>query len=234
MGASNPVGTGTPPGLRVVAFDIIGTVFSMAPMRTALTELGLPALALDFLYTAALRDTFALGATGAFAPFQSVMAGCLDELLAMEGVTASEARKQAVLGLMKTLPPYGDARAAFEVLAGAGLRIVALSNGAAATTQGLLTAAGLADLVERVLSVEAVGLAKPRPEVYRYAAREAGVAPETMALVATHPWDIHGAKAVGLVGGYVARGRPFSPALRAPDVTGETLLDVARTLAAPP
>jgi len=31
----------------------------------------------------------------------------------------------------------------------------------------------------------------------------------------------------------VARGRPFSPALRTPDVTGETLLDVARTLVVP-
>lgn len=233
MADAQPAGAGLPPRVKVVAFDIIGTVFSMAPMRTALTGLGLPALALDFLYTAALRDTFALGVTGAFAPFRSVMAGCLDELLAMQGVTASVEQKKAVLGLMKTLPPHDDARAAFEVLAGAGLRIVALSNGAAETTQGLLDAAGLAGLVERVLSVEAVGLAKPRPEVYRYAVREAGVAPGEMALVATHPWDIHGAKAVGLVGGYVARGRPFSPVLRAPDVTGETLLDVARQLAAP-
>ena len=216
---------------KVVAFDIIGTVFTMEPMRAALTDLGLPALALDLLYTAGLRDTFALAASHGFAPLQSVLAGCLDEILAMEGLTAPAERKHAVLGMMASLPAHEDAGAAFGVLADAGIRIVALSNGASKTTKGLLAAAGLDGLVERVLSVEEVKLSKPRPEVYLYAARAAGLAPAELALVAAHPWDIHGAGVADLLGAYVARGRPFSPALRAPDVTGETLLDVARQLA---
>ena len=108
-----------------------------------------------------------------------------------------------------------------------------MSNGSAKTTKGLLAAAGLDGLVEQVLSVEDVKLSKPRPEVYLYAAQASGVAPANLALVATHPWDVHGAKVADLLGGYVARGRPFPATLRAPDVTGETLLDVARQLARP-
>ncbi|MCJ2082237.1 haloacid dehalogenase type II [Methylobacterium sp. J-090] len=212
---------------KVVAFDIIGTVFSMEPMRPALVALGLPPLALDFLYTAGLRDTFALAATNTFAPFQSVLSGCLDEALAMHGLDVSPERKRAVLEMMKTLPPHADAKAAFQVLADAGIRIFALSNGAASTTRGLLAAAGMDGLVEQVLSVEDVKLSKPRAEVYLYAVQAARVAPGEMALIATHPWDLHGAKAAGLMAGYVARGLPYARALRAPDLTGKTLLDVA-------
>lgn len=216
---------------KVVAFDIIGTVFSMEPMRAELVALGLQPMSLDFLYTAALRDTFALASTNTFAPFQSVLGGCLDELLAMDGLTVSSERKQAVLGLMKALPAYEDAMAAFQVLTDACIRIFALSNGAAVATRELLEAAGLNGLVEEVLSVEDVKLSKPRPEVYLYAAQAAGVRPGEMALVATHPWDVHGARVADLTGAYVARGRPFSPVLKVPDVTGETLLDVAQGIA---
>ncbi len=215
---------------KVVAFDIIGTVFSLEPLRVALVELGLPAASVEFLYTATLRDAFALAVTGGFAPFRAVMAGCLDEVLAREGVAASAEAKRAALDRMARLPPHDDAGAAFAALRAAGIRIFALSNGAAETTRGLFDTADLGGRIERILSVEQVGLSKPRPEVYRFAAETAGVAPAEMALVATHPWDIHGAKAAGLVGAYVARGLPYSPVLRPPDVTGETLLDAARGL----
>ena len=94
----------------------------------------------------------------------------------------------------------------------------------------MLAAAGLYQLIHHVLSGEEVRLSKPRPEVYRYAVQAAGVDPSELALVAAHPWDVHGAKVADLAAGYVSRGRPFPPALRAPDVTGETLLDVAREL----
>lgn len=215
---------------KVAAFDIIGTVFSMEPMRAELVALGLQPMALELLYTAGLRDTFALAATNTFAPFQSALEGCLDELLAMEGLSAEQERKRAILGMMSSLPAHGDAKAAFQVLADAGIRVFALSNGATATTQGLLDAAGLNALVEQVLSVEDVRLSKPHPEIYLYAAQVASVTPGEMALVATHPWDIHGAKIAELTGAYVARGRPFPSMFEAPDVTGETLLDVAHGL----
>lgn len=215
---------------KVVAFDIIGTTFNLEPLSTALVDLGLPAASGEFLYTASLRDTFALAATGGFAPFRAVMAGCLDEVLARHGMTASADEKGAVLDRMAHLPPHDDAGTAFAALGEAGIQVFALSNGAAETTRGLFEAAGLGDRIAGVLSVEQVGLSKPRAEVYRFAAQAAGVAPAEMALVATHPWDIHGAKAAGLVGAYVARGLPFSPVLRQPDVTGETLLDAARGL----
>jgi 2-haloacid dehalogenase len=215
---------------QVVAFDIIGTVFSLEPMRAKLIALGLPSLALEFLYTAGLRDTFAMAASTTFAPFLSVLRGCLDEVLAMHGLSASSDQKQDVLAAMKVLPAHEDAQAAFEILATAGIRIFALSNGSASSTSNLLSGARLSGFVEQVLSVEDIKLSKPRPEVYLYAAQAAAIAPEAVMLVAAHPWDVHGAKVADLMAGYVARKRPFPSALKGPDVSGDSLVDVARQI----
>lgn len=218
---------------QVVAFDIIGTTFSLEPVRQKLVGLGLPEKALELWFAIGLRDAFALAASNDFKPFPSVLGDALEGVLALHGESGTDVEKQAVLATMKELPPHPHAKEAFEILTEAGIRILALSNGAAASTQALLQGAGLEGYVERVLSVDDVKLSKPRPEVYLHAARAAGVAPGELALVATHAWDIQGAKAAGLMAGFVARGQRFPAVMRQPDVIGETLGDVARALVSP-
>jgi 2-haloacid dehalogenase len=217
---------------KVVAFDIIETTFSLELVRGRLVGLGLPASALELWFATGLRDAFALGCSGGFAPFKSVLEGALDGVLFLHGLDACAEAKQHVLAGMRELSPQPDAREAFETLKDAGIRIIALSNGAAASTQALLEGAGLDGFVERIVSVDDVRRSKPRPEVYLHAAGEAGVAPGEVALVATHAWDVHGAKSAGLMGAFVARGQPYPAVMTPPDVTGETLGDVARALAA--
>jgi 2-haloacid dehalogenase len=122
-----------------------------------------------------------------------------------------------------------------ETLRAAGLRVLVVTNGSAPLAHRLLEAAGLDRLAERVVSVDEVRRSKPAPEVYRHAAALMGLAAPEMALVATHPWDIHGARAAGWQGAYVACGVPFPAAvLHPPQVEGETLGEVARRLIALP
>jgi len=215
---------------NVVAFDIIETTFSLEPLRDRLSALGLPGGSLETWFAVGLRDAFALAAAGDFAPFRSVLEGALGQVLAEHQVQISGEQRSGVLDMMSRLPPHPDAATAFQTLARAGVRIMALSNGAATATETLLDRAGLAGFVEWIVSVDDVGFSKPRPEVYRHAVRTAGVAAEEMTLVATHSWDVHGAKAAGLKAAYVRRGRPFPQTMRAPDLEGEELADVARRL----
>jgi 2-haloacid dehalogenase len=227
------LGFGRPHRPKVVAFDIIGTVFDMEPLRPRLEALGLPDTALELLYAASLRDAMALACAGRFAPFAAVMQGALGQILAERGLTATAAEMSDTVSLMKSLPAHPDAREAFARLNQAAIRIVALSNGAAATTRSLLEGAGLSGLVETVLSVDDVRLSKPRPEVYRYAVDTVGVKPGEVMLAAAHPWDVNGAKAAGLLGGYVCRGVPFpADTMAAPDIEGETLAELAHAVVA--
>ncbi len=152
-------------------------------------------------------------------------------MLAQYEQSATEPQKAEVREGMKHLPAHADAPDAFQVLADSGVRIITVTNGAARSTETLLDRAGLKSFVERVVSVDEVKFSKPRPEIYLHAASLAGVEPGELALVAAHPWDIHGAKAAGLLAGFVACGKPFPPVMKKPDIQAETLCEVARGLA---
>jgi 2-haloacid dehalogenase len=215
----------------VVAFDIIETVFSLDSMRPRLVSLGLPATALEAWFASGLRDAFALAVTDRFAPFRSLLEAALADVLSRHGLPFDDDKAAAVLDGMTKLAPHPDAAEAFAELRRAGLRIAAVSNGAASATEALLKAAGLDSFVERIVSVDDVRLSKPRREVYLHAARVSSVNPGELALVATHAWDVHGAKAAGLIGVFVARGQPYPEAMIQPDLIADGLLEAVSGLA---
>lgn len=123
---------------------------------------------------------------------------------------------RAVLGGLTRLPAQPDAGPALARLRAAGCRLLALGNSAQAGLEAQLAHAGLAPFFERMLSVEAVGVFKPHPRVYGWAAAQAGVPPEDCVLVAAHGWDVAGALWAGWRAGFVARAGqvlvPFAPA----------------------
>lgn len=222
------------PRPRAIAFDIIETVFSLESLRPGLTPLGLPGSALETWFAGSLRDAFALAATGRFAPFRAVMADALADLLQRHGVPVMENRIAAFLDGMKTLNAQPDAAEALATLRAADMPVIALSNGAAAATEGLLDRAGLRPFFHEVLSVEDVGLSKPRGEVYGHAASVLGMAPGDLCLVAAHAWDVHGAKSAGLKSVFVSRGQPYPATMLAPDIIGDELADTAQAIVALP
>ena len=212
----------------VVAFDVIETLMSLAPLRERLTGIGQPAHLLEHWYTCTLRDGLALSATGDFAPFTDVAEAALRGLT---GYTVSDEQVAEVMAGLSELPAFPDARPAMTALTEAGVRVACLTNGSGYLTSSFLDRTGLGSLVDRVVSVGEVYRWKPAPVVYLYAAEVLDVPPQWLALVAAHDWDCHGAKRAGLITGWVSRksggfGAPFEP----PDVVGEDLAEVARKL----
>lgn len=225
-------GLGGPKRPKVVAFDIIGTVFPLEPLRSSVVALGLPPAGLEGWFAAGCRDAFAMAAVGDFEPFATVLEAALDGVLAEQSLDPSEHERKALIKQLETLDARDGAREAFLLLADAGIPVMALSNGAKSATKELLTRADLSELVQEIVSVDEVKLAKPRTEVYIHAVRRAGVKPVELALVAAHPWDINGAAVGGLVTAYLTADRPYSRAMRAPDMEADTLPQLARQLAA--
>ena len=216
----------------VVAFDVIETLFRLDALAPGLERLGVPGNQLPGWFAASLRDLFALAAVGQFQPLRAIMAVQLDELLARFGRTAGPDEAAAFLDGMASLPAHADAAEAIDLLLGAGIRVMALSNGGAAATGRLFEQAGLGSRVGPIVTIEEVRLGKPRAEVYRHAAERAGVEPARLMLAAVHPWDVNGAKAAGLMGGHVARGRPYPDFMARPDAEGEDLVGLARAIIA--
>jgi 2-haloacid dehalogenase len=213
---------------RAVVFDVIGTLFSLESQRPRLLACGLPRHALEAWFAASLRDLFTLGVTGRTAPMIGVLRDNLLHLLAQNHLRQDGLRVDSVLQGMAELEPDPTAREAIEILRSRGLACAALSNGSLQATEALLDRAGLRALLAQTLSIDSVGLPKPRGEVYRAMAELLDLPPQDLLMVAAHPWDLHGARAAGLSTAYVSRGLPWPASLDAPDLTAPGLVDIAR------
>ena len=213
---------------QVIAFDVIETLFSLEPLRRHFTDAGLPQGALETWFAAALRDMFALAASESYAPMKRLLEASLDELCAKQHCNLD---KGALIKAMGQLPPHPDVTPGIRALKDAGYRMIAVSNGAKSTTKQLLEGAGLGSAVEKLISTDDVERAKPDPKVYLNAARVAEVEPEDLMLIASHPWDIHGARSAGLKAASLDRAKPFPDVMKAPDLTGQSLTDLAEQLA---
>lgn len=215
---------------QFVAFDVIETVFSLDRLRARVEAIGLAAERLDVWFARTLRDAFALAATEVYAPFREVASEALAALLIEHECPADSAARQHLLDGFAELDPHPDAGAAFERLHREKIRIFTLTNGSAEVTRRLLQRSGLERFVAQVLSVDDVRHWKPRREVYLHAAACAAVAPEELALIAAHAWDIHGAGRAGLTTAYVARGKPYPGFMSPPHVTATSLSEAAEAL----
>lgn len=215
----------------VVAFDMIETTFSLEPVRARLVQAGADGRDLELLFARMLRDAFALTVAGDYRDFRAVAAGGVRSVLP----AADDGAVAGVLAGFGELTPQPDAEPAMRLLCESGVRVTALTNGSAANTNTLLGAAGLDRYVEQVATVAEAGVWKPAPSLYRHGAARAGVAPAQMALVAVHSWDVYAAQRVGLTGGWCSRlERVFTASMGAPDVAGDSLVEVAERLLALP
>lgn len=220
---------------KVVAFDVVETLFMLEPMRTRFRAFGLPGNALEIWFARLLRNAFALDAAGTYKSLGEVARSTLEVLLAEFGCLASGPTIDQTLSAFSELPAHDDVAPAFQLLRFGGVRIVALTNGSAETTRELLQRTRLDGFVERVISIDEVRRWKPSREVYLHAAKVTGIAPAELALVAAHAWDVHGASRAGLTTGWVSRlEKRFLPVMNPPDATGNTLVEVIQRLLAFP
>jgi 2-haloacid dehalogenase len=211
----------------VIAFDVIETLFPLAPIRQRLIEAGQPEYVLDVWFARMLRDSFALVASGSYRPFGEVAAATLRS-------TAPELdddSAQYVLAGFAKLDLHPDVHRAIDLAHDAGVRMITLTNGSSTNTRKLLERSGISDYFEQTLSVDDIRRWKPAPEIYLHAARSTDMQPGEVALVAAHAWDTHGAHEAGLTTGWVARLEPtFPPMFSSPDVVGGDLVAVIERL----
>jgi 2-haloacid dehalogenase len=124
---------------------------------------------------------------------------------------------------MRTMPAHPDVAESLKTLRDNGFRLATLTNSPHRPgTRTPLENAGLADLFEQQLSVQACRAFKPSPVVYRYACRELGVQPADCMMVAAHVWDTLGAQSVGFNAALVTR--PGNPPLPVGDLPQPNLV----------
>jgi 2-haloacid dehalogenase len=216
---------------EIIAFDVIETLFSLAPIADRLVSVGLQRESLPVFFSRILRDAFALESSRVYKPFRHVAAAALEVMIASSGTSPEHSDIESVLESFTELPAHEDVEAGLEAARSSGFRLITLTNGSAENTQKLLSRAALAKYFERTICIDEIHHWKPSREVYLYAAQKMSVVPERMALIAAHAWDTHGASQAGLVSGWLRRQeKEFPSSMTPPDVRGDTLEMVVRNL----
>ncbi len=120
-----------------------------------------------------------------------------------------------VMAAYRQLPAYPEVPEMLAALRGRHVPRAILSNGDPDMLADAVRAAGITDLLDAVLSVEAVGVFKPDPRVYRLATERFGLAPDAIAFFSSNPWDAFGGNAYGFRVFWVNRsGQPDEYGLR--------------------
>lgn len=216
---------------RLVVLNVIGTLMDLGSLRPRLVRAGGSAGDLERVLAETLRDAFAVATTGEVRSFPVLLEGGLRTVVPDAD---DEAVAQFVAGLTE-LAVYPDVVPGLRALADAGVPLLALSNGGSAPTTALLERNGLSDVVPTVVGVDDAGVGKPAREPYLLACHTGGVEFGDALMVASHPWDLHGARKVGMRTAWIDRsGAPWPSVFQPPDVHVGSVLGLPGALGLPP
>jgi len=186
-------------GVRACVFDAYGTLFDFASAagrspdvpedrRAALTTLWRDKQ-LQYTWLRSLQDRYA--------DFRQVTADALDFALESLGLDAPGLR-ETLLALYLGLEPFPEVPEILRELRRRGFRTAILSNGTPAMLEALVTRAGLGDAFDAVLSVDALGVFKTDPRVYRLALDTLGLPAPAIAFQSSNAWDAYAASDFGM------------------------------------
>lgn len=213
-----------------IAFDIIGTCLSLDKPRQQLIALGAPPQAMELWFAQTLRDAFALSHAGHYLPLKEILQAELPRTLTTLGIEAGEEQRSQIINAFTQLELQVGAQIAFQTLANAGWRLVALTNGSEESTQKLLEQANVLPLFDRIFSCDAVRRTKPHPDVYALAKQDNE---GEIWLVAAHAWDIMGAASAGLKTAFITQTeKVYLTVYPQPDIIAVDLGEAANQIVA--
>jgi 2-haloacid dehalogenase len=214
-------------------FDAYGTLFDVhAAIARHRAAAGADADRLsDIWRTKQLEYTWTLTLAGHYADFWTLTERALDFALARVP-SVDRALRPKLLEAYLTLDAFSDARTALYNLKAGGARLAILSNGTPRMLDTVVRAAGIAELLDSVLSVDAVRQYKPRPEVYALVTAALTVGPDDVVFVSSNRWDVMGAVSFGFKGVWVNRAHmpdeyaDLAPLRQIPDLGDLPSLDL--------
>ena len=186
-------------GIKACVFDAYGTLFDFATAANRCPDV--PADKMGAL-TALWRDkqlqyTWLRSLQGMHVDFWQVTGDALD--FALETLQLDHQRlHDRLMQLYLTLDAFPEVPSVLERLKRAGLRTAILSNGSPRMLEAAVNNAGLAELLDAVLSVEDVGVFKTSPKVYQLAVDRLRLPAAQIAFQSSNAWDAHAASAFGM------------------------------------
>jgi len=184
--------------LNIYAFDAYGTLFDVhAAIARHRAAAGPEADRCSEIWRQKqLEYTWTLTLAGRYVDFWTLTQRALDYALERVPSVDPSLRPQLLDAYLK-LDAFAETGAALAALKAGGAKLAILSNGSPPMLSAAVEAAGMATLFDAVLSVHAMRVYKPRPEVYALVTDAFAVKPGEVAFVSSNRWDIMGAASFG-------------------------------------
>lgn len=184
---------------RACVFDAYGTLFDVhSAVRRHQGVIGDDAGAVSALWRQKqLEYTWLRTLMDAHADFWRLTEDALDVALDRYNLGGDGELRTRLLDAYRELGAYPDVGATLQTLRDHGRATAILSNGAPGMLADAVGAAGIGRLLDLVLSVEDVGVFKPRAEVYALACRRLDLPAEAICFLSSNSWDAHGAAHFG-------------------------------------
>ena len=182
-----------------VVFDLFGTLLDIASLRdVAANVTDDPAAFVATWREKQIAYSFASAIMGLHEDFDAVTGHALRYTAAKFGVTLDLLRRKRLADAWYNLQPYDDVGPALRALGANGIRCAVLTNGTPETAASAIGNAGIAALLDAVLSVESAGVFKPDRRVYALVTDRYQTTPERLMFVTSNGWDATGAAAFGM------------------------------------
>jgi 2-haloacid dehalogenase len=199
--------------IKALAFDAYGTLFDVFSV-TSLCEQLFPGsgMALATMWRAKqLQYTLLRSMMNRYEGFwQLTQDGLIYAAHALKLDLTADKRTR-LMDAYLTLAAFPDVKPGLQQLKTMGLRLAVLSNGEPKMLQSAARSAGIADLLDAVISVDEIKVFKPSPRVYGLASTHLKIPTGNIGFVSSNNWDINGAGSAGLTTFWIQRAAAEPP-----------------------
>ncbi|MDX1349731.1 MAG: haloacid dehalogenase type II [Putridiphycobacter sp.] len=191
--------------IKAVFFDMNETLLNLSLLKNQFDKHFDDDHVLKYWFTKLLLSSTVMGIMDEYRNFGELAEVALENLFIENQKPLSLSVKTEILGEFKKLPAYEDVKPALTMLRAHDIRVIALSNSSLKMIQEQLANAQIYDLFDAVYSVDSVAKYKPFKDIYQSVTEQEALKSEEIIMVATHDWDLFGAKKAGLSTAFIKR-----------------------------
>jgi 2-haloacid dehalogenase len=199
--------------MKALVFDAYGTLFDVLSV-TSLCEVLFPGsgTALAVMWrTKQLQYSLLRSMMERYADFWRVTEDALVYSTKALQLDLTPEKRERLMEAYRTLQAFSDVKPGLQQLTANGIRLAILSNGAPEMLQSAAASAGIADVLDEIISVDEIRVYKPHPRVYQLASSRLRVPIEDIGFVSSNGWDIAGAASAGLTTFWIQRAAAEPP-----------------------
>ena len=227
--------------IKAVVFDAYGTLFDVYSIQVLAEEL-YPGQGADIAvkwrdkqieYTRLITQSDPHNASGSqyFRPFWELTRLSLEYTLDRLKLNRTAGQVEKLLQQYAQLTPFKENLAVLKKIKGMGLTTAILSNGSMDMLTLAVKSAGMADVLDHIISVDPIRLFKTSPESYGLVQQTISVNKDEVLFVSSNAWDALGATWFGFTTHWVNRqGLPFEALSPQPHFSGKDLNSVLVSL----